>query len=384
MKSIIMAPFLYLLSLVSFALGIAAITLFILVYLEHKTRILKYYLGFIICISAFSLIDMLHAYLQNYYKIVPVSLSIIFWELIFLFSGAFLYCYSRLLRLLLKLERELAMDKAAKALVAVFVVAGSSPFFIHDTPEKILHALELFSNVVIDPLEFAFGVFILVVQIKNYGRIDVPIIKATIRANIVLLVVSIVALLSLNFIARFVTMDVSLSSYFYFNIVYLFWNAASIVYFFSLARQTAADTAAGEYISFNKAEQVLSDTLQKYEKSGISDDEVAQGFRMLLAYVNDKKPYLDPEMTLEALSQGAGMPKHHLSRIINQARKCNFYDFLNEYRIDEFKSIIRKKKDITILEAAFESGFNSKAAFYKAFKKATGITPLAFSKKTTE
>jgi AraC-like DNA-binding protein len=383
-----MNPFLYLLSIASFALSIAAVTLFVLVHLEHRTRILKYYVFFITNVAVFSLIDIIHAYLLNYYKVVPIPISIIFWELIFLFSGSLIYFYAILIWSLLKLKHGLLIQRITIAAALFIVISGIIPFCVSQTPEKILHTLEYFSHVILDPLEFVYGFFMFVVLLKNYKKTHLSVIRTTIRANIVLIAISILLLLVLNVIALYIPLDVNLSTYIYFEILYILWNLGSIIYFLSLARETASNAAGGgtlnKHISFNKAEQVLSDTLQKYEKSGMSDNEAKESFKLLLAYMANKKPYLDPDISLESLSGQTRIPRHHLSRIINQYKKCNFYDFLNGYRIEEFKNIMRINRNITILEAALESGYNSKTAFYSAFRKATGITPLEFSKKITK
>ena len=71
---------------------------------------------------------------------------------------------------------------------------------------------------------------------------------------------------------------------------------------------------------------------------------------------------------------------NHLSQAINEQSSLNFYDFVNGYRIEAAKQQLteRDPKRYTILGLALDSGFNSKSAFYKGFKKHTGMTPTAF------
>ncbi|MBL0268466.1 MAG: AraC family transcriptional regulator [Chitinophagaceae bacterium] len=66
-----------------------------------------------------------------------------------------------------------------------------------------------------------------------------------------------------------------------------------------------------------------------------------------------------------------------LSMVINKGFSMNFNDWVNKYRLEEVKSLFEKgeHKKQTLLSIAFECGFNSKATFNRAFKKATGITP---------
>ncbi|MCR8561581.1 ABC transporter permease [Mucilaginibacter sp. BJC16-A38] len=84
--------------------------------------------------------------------------------------------------------------------------------------------------------------------------------------------------------------------------------------------------------------------------------------------------YQDPELSLTLLAERLELTTHELSRIINTALKKSFNDFVNEYRIAE---VARKMQDpaydnITLLGIAFESGFNSKSTFNRAFKQMTG------------
>lgn len=55
-----------------------------------------------------------------------------------------------------------------------------------------------------------------------------------------------------------------------------------------------------------------------------------------------------------------------------------FLKFINEYRVEEAKHLLRHPSDASILDIAFDAGFNSKATFNAAFKKSTGSTPTEF------
>jgi len=92
------------------------------------------------------------------------------------------------------------------------------------------------------------------------------------------------------------------------------------------------------------------------------------------------KPYLQPSITIKELAEKINVPDRHLSQLINEYKKQNFYDFINSYRIMEVKEILTdpEQKKKRILEILYEAGFNSKASFNLAFKKHTGMTPTKF------
>ncbi|GAB2943332.1 hypothetical protein GCM10027048_04950 [Hymenobacter coalescens] len=94
-------------------------------------------------------------------------------------------------------------------------------------------------------------------------------------------------------------------------------------------------------------------------------------------YMQAQQPYLDPDLTLNALAAGLQLPPHVLSRIINDGFGQSFFDYINGYRVEAFKRRMREPdaQRFTMLSLALEVGFNSKTAFNRAFKKQTGQTP---------
>jgi AraC-like DNA-binding protein len=71
-----------------------------------------------------------------------------------------------------------------------------------------------------------------------------------------------------------------------------------------------------------------------------------------------------------------------VAQVLNEGLAVNFYEFVNEYRVREAQSRIAdpRSADQTLLTIAFESGFNSKASFNRAFKRVTGQTPSAYAR----
>ncbi len=73
-----------------------------------------------------------------------------------------------------------------------------------------------------------------------------------------------------------------------------------------------------------------------------------------------------------------GVSTHHLSQSINEILKLNFYELINRYRVEEAKNKIREETEKSLLQVAFEVGFNNKASFNNAFKKHVGMTPSKY------
>jgi len=100
-------------------------------------------------------------------------------------------------------------------------------------------------------------------------------------------------------------------------------------------------------------------------------------------YMSESKPFTNPKLSLLELARLLDMPPYILSKVINAGFNKNFFDFINYYRIEEFKRRISDPQfqRYTLLSIAFDVGFNSKTAFNRSFKKITRETPSAFWQK---
>jgi AraC-like DNA-binding protein len=101
------------------------------------------------------------------------------------------------------------------------------------------------------------------------------------------------------------------------------------------------------------------------------------------ALMRSDKPYLLADITLDILAEKLAIPARDLSMIINRHFDNNFYEFINNYRIEEAKKILidPKNKDKTITDVYLEVGFNSKSVFNTFFKKIVGQTPSEYRQR---
>ncbi len=121
---------------------------------------------------------------------------------------------------------------------------------------------------------------------------------------------------------------------------------------------------------------------EKYGKSKIPDDMLFVYKRQIETYINNKKPYHNSDLSIGLLADELGIPQNTLSQIINSCWGTNFQNFINTFRIEEAKAILKDTtKDLNIIEAAFQAGFKSKSTFNTIFKKATGMTPTEYRRQ---
>ncbi|CAI8880425.1 AraC family transcriptional regulator [Chryseobacterium sp. IT-36CA2] len=108
--------------------------------------------------------------------------------------------------------------------------------------------------------------------------------------------------------------------------------------------------------------------------------EEPEQLKSLLNFMKTENPYLDDKLTLQKLAELIGMQEKQLSVLINKHTGKHFFDFINEFRINKAKNLLKDHPQLTVLEVLYEVGFNSKSSFYTAFKKETGVTPTDYRK----
>ena len=121
---------------------------------------------------------------------------------------------------------------------------------------------------------------------------------------------------------------------------------------------------------------------EKYRRSGLDKQTSLVFLDELTSHMEANKPYLESDLVLPQLAQQLGISANYLSQVINEQLNVNFYDFVNGYRVEEAMRLMRDKagEKVNILNIALDSGFNSKSAFYTAFKKTTSMTPTQYRK----
>lgn len=118
----------------------------------------------------------------------------------------------------------------------------------------------------------------------------------------------------------------------------------------------------------------------KYVRSGLDPAEIEFIAARLVAFMGEQKPYLMPDLNAEELAEGVRITKHTLSQVLNGHFQKNFFDFINDYRIEDAKKRLVDPEfaNLTIRGIALDAGFKSKSTFYALFKEYTGISPTEY------
>ena len=135
------------------------------------------------------------------------------------------------------------------------------------------------------------------------------------------------------------------------------------------------------FLFFMVIRKIESDRLRKFQTQLLPDDAKA---REVETYVSDQmekqKLYLDPELTLSGCAQRLNLDVKEFSFVLNHRLRENFNEYINRLRIAYAKEMLMKHPKMTVQEIMYDSGFNSKAVFYVAFKKHTRVSPNLFRK----
>jgi AraC-like DNA-binding protein len=131
-------------------------------------------------------------------------------------------------------------------------------------------------------------------------------------------------------------------------------------------------------VNVSSVEKVKDQVKSSYDDYKADEEYVSR----VVKFMDQEKPYLKSNITLDALSEMLDVPARELTALLNGHFKMNYYEFINNYRIKEAKEILRANKEQTISDVFLAVGFNSKSVFNTFFKKDTGMTPSEFRKQT--
>ncbi len=98
------------------------------------------------------------------------------------------------------------------------------------------------------------------------------------------------------------------------------------------------------------------------------------------AHLTATRSFLGADLTLAALARDMKVSARYLSRSINAYLNKNFFEFINEMRVEEAKRRLMEldSTGFNIDSIYSECGFRSRSTFYMVFKKTTGFTPAAW------
>ena len=127
---------------------------------------------------------------------------------------------------------------------------------------------------------------------------------------------------------------------------------------------------------------VIDEMTQKYQKVKIDEEECADIVKRMKEYLERERVYTNADLKMKDLADVLHLSAPKLSQVFNIYLGENYYDFINCYRLDEFKRLIEagEYKRFTITALSEQCGFK-KSNFFSTFRKVEGLTPAEYLKK---
>lgn len=137
------------------------------------------------------------------------------------------------------------------------------------------------------------------------------------------------------------------------------------------------------FAGISSAEAELTEKTISNTGSGLSPSEAAETLQQVSDYMARHKPFLNPDLTVKALSNQLQLTARLVSQAINIAKGQNFSEYVNGYRIDFATALLRRDDEpsLSVMDVMLAAGFNTKSNFNRSFKDITGMTPLTYRKR---
>lgn len=121
---------------------------------------------------------------------------------------------------------------------------------------------------------------------------------------------------------------------------------------------------------------------QKYARVKVDEQEFANIVERMKSYIEENRCYTNPELKMSDLAEVLGLSSSKLSQVFSLYVKENYYEFINRYRLEEFKRLIAEGeyKKYTLTALSEKCGFK-KSSFFSTFRRVEGMTPTEYMKK---
>jgi len=154
----------------------------------------------------------------------------------------------------------------------------------------------------------------------------------------------------------------------------------------SLAQQSLENENIINTLGITKFPVEREEEIHKYKRSSLTTEARETIIRELTSLMQEEEIYTEPQLSIDQVAAKLNVNSKYLSQAINEVYHQNFYNYINELRVEKAKNFMQKNSHghFSVEGIASQVGFQSKSSFYSAFKKSTGVTPAAFRAKVKE
>jgi AraC-like DNA-binding protein len=321
-----------------------------LIWHNARYRGLCYILIFASCAMAFNLFEEI-ANTKDFYLITPIFI---------LGQGPLFYLFVYQLIYVKKIPRNTYLVHLLPMLIALPFTPWVEVIIVLGTISQLIYAYLLIKLI----LAYHHASFSI--------RSDADSLQLfwLVKVVVLLILVGIFDLIRLN-IQPYISIELNVAGQFIEN--------ASVLFLFSLliykaVQQPKLFNGMGEFEQLNKIDSNTTATNV--------DDVVHSIFVNIDQIIKDKLLHHKPRLSLHDIATETGLNTRDISRAINQSANGSFCDYINKLRVDNLKDklLINMGDKVSIIDLAFDVGFNSKSSLNSIFKRETGLTPTQFLK----
>lgn len=117
---------------------------------------------------------------------------------------------------------------------------------------------------------------------------------------------------------------------------------------------------------------IIGELISHYPLSPIQKNNSIELLVNILDYIDAN---YDKPLTLDSISTTFGYNKYYFSKLFNRYIGENLNNYVNIVRLQQMMKKAKGKENVSIIDLAYECGFESLATFYRYFKKIYGKTP---------
>jgi len=161
------------------------------------------------------------------------------------------------------------------------------------------------------------------------------------------------------------------------------------IFYLEISSATITMTQVIGYISGNRHPENFHDLEEfileiKPRRSMLGNIDLDQVENRLQKMLAEEEIFRNENLNLRDLATELEITPHQLSEFCNVRMDKTFTTLINEYRINDARSQLESDPEKSIISIAYEAGFGSPAAFYRAFDKFTGISPKEYRLKKSK
>ncbi|MFY0602733.1 MAG: helix-turn-helix transcriptional regulator [Flavobacteriaceae bacterium] len=133
-------------------------------------------------------------------------------------------------------------------------------------------------------------------------------------------------------------------------------------------------------VSNKDSNTVLTERKKELKSGKYPDKEL---FQRIIKQVVAEELFSKPDLTIVDISKSMNVHPKSISQSINGCFHQNFNVFINSFRVEKAKTLLDSdvSNNYSIEGIGKEVGFQSKSAFYGAFKRETGTTPSNYKNR---